>query len=32
MLKKLKVDAAPKIIEPLLQKIDTDKSGYVEYA
>ena len=32
MLKKLKIDAAPRTVDPLLQKIDTDKSGYIEYA
>lgn len=29
MLKKLKIDAAPKIIDPLVQKIDKDKKGWI---
>jgi Ca2+-binding EF-hand superfamily protein len=31
MLKHLNINAAPKLIDPLLEKIDSDKSGYIEY-
>ena len=31
MLKKLGAGAAPKIVDPLLDKIDTNKSGFIEY-
>ena len=29
MLKQLKIDAAPKIIDPLVQKIDKEKKGWI---
>ena len=31
MLKQLDVKASPKLIDPLLSKIDLNKSGFIEY-
>lgn len=31
LFKKLNVQAYPKLVDPLLEKIDTNKSGFIEY-
>lgn len=31
MMKKLEVPVAPRIVEPALQKLDKNQTGYIEY-
>lgn len=31
MMKKLEVPVPPRVVEPILEKLDKNKSGYIEY-